>query len=237
MKQLILSCLAVLFVNGALAKSTTTLVDEKALTIQSLELKKVADRAPLLYPLEGLGSCDLKSPSYFEEPNPLTPISVVIDEIINIGKKIWTIVDAGKPVVNLKVNVGTALPKGVSCWLDLQNWSKPTTETYQATFTNGYGVEVVKLKYQLISVARGSYEGQGNYIAYATIVPTEVEVSWGFRLNAQVTVPTVYNMGSKENPMAGMNLQMTYTVDTVLKHGQYSHNFFLDGNGEIKRLN
>lgn len=230
--KLMVSLIAFLFSSSAVFAQ----LDEKQFTVSDVKLHKVSSKTSLLYPLDGLGSCDLQKPnqSIAEE---LSPIKIVVDEIINLGKKIWNIVEAGKPVVNVKTDVGTALPKGVSCWLDLQTWSQPAVETYEAVFTNAYGINVVKLQFQLVSVAGGSYNGQGSYIAYATMVPTVIEVSWGYKLDAKVMVPTVYNMGTKEQPVAGMNMQMSYTVDTVLKHGQYGHNFFLTGKGDVKQLN
>lgn len=223
-----------LFANASIAQSSDE-IDKQG--IVEVTLTKIPTTKPITFTMaQGLGVCD--DTRIQENPilDEVTGVGLVIDEIINIGKKVWNIIEMGRPVVNIKTDVGTALPKGAKCWLDLQNWSIPQTQTYQAVFKNGFGASVVNLQFQVVSIAGGSVEGHGKYIGYATIIPTQVDVSWGYKLNANVTVQSVYNMGTKADPIAGMQLQMSYMVDTVLKHSQTAHAFFISGNNEIKQL-
>lgn len=162
---------------------------------------------------------------------------LILDQIVNLGRKIWTLVEAGKPVVNLKTDVATALPYGAKCWLDLQTWSAPKATTYTVTYKNLYGMEVVKFSYRVIFVSGGSVNGKGAYIGYAAMEPAEVSVAWGFTFNASSAAPTIYNMGTKEAPVAGMNLQMKYSVDTLLKHMEASQSYFISGKGNLQSLN
>jgi hypothetical protein len=161
---------------------------------------------------------------------------LILDQIMNIGKKIWDVIQAGKPVVNLKTDVATALPYGARCWLDLQTWQAPQARTYSVTYKNLYGIEVVKFSYRVVYVAGGSVNGKGAYIGYAALEPSEVSVAWGFTFNASSTAPTVFNMGTKEEPLAGLNLQMNYSIDTVLKSVKASQSYFINGLGEFRAL-
>jgi len=168
--------------------------------------------------------------------NPLGPIEMIADSIINIGKKLWAIVDAGRPVVNLKMDVGTALPQGARCWMDLQTWNVPTSHRYQVSFVNGFNSEIVKFDYRVISLAGGSIDGKGKYIGYAAFQPVNVEVAWGFEFNAEAAVPAVFNMGSKAEPVAGLQIVMNYKVTSPLKFISQSQAYFMDGKGSFEQM-
>lgn len=168
--------------------------------------------------------------------NPMNPIEMIVDSIINIGKKIWAIVDAGRPVVNLKMDVGTALPQGARCWMDLQTWSAPTSHRYQVSFLNGFNSEVVKFDYRVISLSGGSVDGKGQYIGYAAFQPVDVQVAWGFEFNAEAAVPAVFNMGTKADPVAGMQIVMNYKVTSPLKFISQSQAYFIDGKGNFEKM-
>ena len=71
--------------------------------------------------------------------------------IIAIGEKIWQIVEANKPVVNVTTQVVHALPRGLVCWSDLEHWHAPVVKAYEVSYKNGFGYEVVKFRFgQLI---------------------------------------------------------------------------------------
>lgn len=165
----------------------------------------------------------------------LNGADVIIDKVINIGKKIWNIVQAGKPSVNIRTDVATALPQGARCWQDLETWQRPQSRVYEVAFRNGFGMEVVKFNYRILWLPGGSFDGAGAFIGYAAMIPTDVNVSWGFSLNAQASVPMVFNMGPKTDPMAGMSMSMIYRVETALQTTEQSQAFFVDGKGGFER--
>lgn len=184
---------------------------------------------------QGDGTGTLKSQTPGTE-NPMNPIEMIVDSIINVGKKLWAIVDSGRPVVNLKMDVGTALPKGARCWLDLQTWAVPTSHRYQVSFVNGFNSEIVKFDYRVISLSGGSVDGTGKYIGYAAFQPVDVEVAWGFEFNAEAAVPAVFNMGTKSEPVAGMQIVMNYKVTSPLKYISQSQAYFIDGKGNFEKM-
>jgi hypothetical protein len=168
--------------------------------------------------------------------NPLDVIDVIVDKIINIGKKIWAIVDAGRPVVNIKVDTANALPAGVTCWDQLEGWKAPTSKLYQVAYENGFGSTVVTYNFRVNFISGGTYKGQGQYITLASVQPALVDVAWGFRLDAVATVPMVFNQGSKADPLAGMQLAMNWKITTPIQETQQAENFFINGAGVLKKL-
>jgi hypothetical protein len=168
--------------------------------------------------------------------NPLDTIGVIVDQVINIGKKIWAILDAGRPVVNITTYTANALPQGLTCWADLTGWNIPQSKVYRVTYENGFGADVVDFAYRVTYTAGGSLNGKGKYLTNATIMPADVAVSWGFTLNAQAEVPSVFNTGSKEDPVAGMQMLMKWQVKTVIDDVQQAESFYVGGDNTLKHM-
>jgi hypothetical protein len=163
----------------------------------------------------------------------LTAAEVIVDKIINIGTKIWNVVEKGRPVANYNAQKATALPQNVRRWDQLQNWQRPTSRVQSVVYKNLYGIEVVRFTYRVISLYGGDVSGIGRYIGYATVEPIEMSVAFGFSFNAGAKVDAVYNMGSSANPVAGMLLNVSWTVNTILKTTTEGQSYTLDGRGNI----
>lgn len=181
--------------------------------------------APSLSDLTGIGA-------------EIDQADIVLDKIINLGKKVWNLIDQGKPVVNVKSDIATALPQGAKCWTDLQNWQAPKYKVYAVSYKNAYGVTVVDFTYRVLFLTGGTVNGKGQYVGYASVEPLNINVLWGFHFNVEASVPTVYNMGSKADPVAGLNLQIKWTLDPILglQHQEHTQTYFVSGRGEFKAL-
>ncbi|MBI2605062.1 MAG: hypothetical protein HYW49_03170 [Deltaproteobacteria bacterium] len=161
---------------------------------------------------------------------------VDIETIVNLGKELWQFIVDNKPVVNIRTDRATALPKGVTRASELEGWMGPTLKTYEMSFENGYGLEVIDFKFRVNYTYNGSYDGQGQYLANVTIIPALVDVAWGYTFNARVAIPSVLNVGTKAAPVAGVEIQLRYSVDTVVKHYEQTYDFFVRGDGHFKEL-
>jgi hypothetical protein len=168
--------------------------------------------------------------------NPLDVIEVTVDRIINIGKKLWAILEAGRPAVNVQSYTANALPQGLTCWSDLAGWNVPESKVYKVTYKNGFGVDVVTFSYRVTYTAGGNLNGVGKYLTNATIQPADLHVGWGFNLNAQAEVPSVFNTGTKEQPVAGMQMLMKWKVDSVVSNNQSTETFYVGGDNTMKHL-
>lgn len=223
--------------------------DSKYFQLGKVKVTEVTDQYPSVEPLTqpGLGEecnenqnpnatgLDKGVPS-LNPTDSLDEISIIIDKIINIGKKVWAVVETGRPVVNIKTYTANALPYGLKCWSDLSGWQVPQSKVYRVEYENLYGMGVVDFAYRVTFTAGGSLKGQGKYITNATIMPADLYVSWGYTFNANAEVPSVFNTGSAEQPVAGMQMLMKWSVDTVMTHAESAETYYVGGDNTMKEM-
>jgi hypothetical protein len=214
-------------------------LDQKHLEFGRPVIEEIQDTTlmPLTAGPVNMTNCD--STGHIDNAIPADPLDqadVWVDKIINIGKKVWAIIEMGRPVVNVKTDTANAMPSGVSCWSQLTNWSVPESKVYKITYKNLYDADVVSFAFRLIYTTGGSYKGVGKYITNATVVPASLNVAWGYTFNASGEVPTVLNMGSATAPVGGMQMNMKWSIDTVFRHSEQQEAFFIGGDGSFKKL-
>jgi len=168
--------------------------------------------------------------------DPLDQANVLLDKIVNLGKKVWALVETGRPVVNVTAYTANALPAGIQCWSDLTGWQVPQSKVYRVTYENAYGIDVVDFAYRVAFTAGGSFNGQGKYITNASISPADLKVAWGYNISANAEVPSVFNTGTKEQPVAGMQMLMKWNIKTVVSHLERADTFYVGGNNVMKHL-
>lgn len=155
---------------------------------------------------------------------------------VTLGEKAWAIIAANKPVANVVTQRVSVLPMAQTDWQAMENWQGPGHKTYVMEARNLFGMTVVSHVYTLAYNYGGQYQGKGQYLANATIIPSNIQVSWGYTLNSKVEVGDTVNTGVKESPVPGVNLQVGYSIDTALKHMEGRDNFFVRGDGQIVRI-
>jgi hypothetical protein len=159
-----------------------------------------------------------------------------IATIVNLGKEAWTFIEDRKPVVKYALTSANALPRGARCWLDLEAWSRPRARQFRVVYKNLYGFEIVEFAFRLVFTPGGSFRGKGRYLSHVTVLPAEIDVPWFFKLNAATTVKNVFNLGTADNPLAGIELLVEWQVETVLQHKQQSMSFGIYGDGTYEVL-
>jgi|688.fasta_scaffold318452_2 hypothetical protein len=142
---------------------------------------------------------------------------VIIDKVVNLGKKIWTVIENGKPAVNVKTTYANGLPLGVSRADQLEKFSPLQFRSIRRYGVNLYGVTVYDVTYTLVHRFGGQYEGRGAYLESVTVLPQHVEVMWGYKLDFFVEKVSAVNIGTRENPVASLALETTLNVSTVLQ--------------------
>ena len=165
--------------------------------------------------------------------NTLDQVDLIVDKVINIGQKIWNVVEKGRPVANYANSKATALPANATRWDQLESWQAPKSKVISVVYKNVYGFEVIRFTYRIVLLYGGSVNGVGKYIGYASVEPLEMITAYMYTFNAKATVDAVYNMGTRQNPLAGMILNINWTVETVLKKSMVTHTYNLDGLGNI----
>ena len=165
----------------------------------------------------------------------LSTLDEVLTAIEKIGTRIWKLVEANRPVVHVESKVANALPRNVSCWMDLENWKVPKVYKYNVTYKNLFGAEVVNFTFRVIYTYGASYEGRGKYLSNVSVHPAELDLLWGYTFNSKVEVQRIINLGTKEEPVAGMEMKLIWQVSTPLKDSQQSKIFFITGAGEVSQ--
>lgn len=161
----------------------------------------------------------------------------VVDGIINIGKKIWEIIVSGQPVMNLNLeNSANALPRGVSCWDELSNWKAPSVKSYSQSFKNYFGIEVIRFDFDVVYTHSGNLNGKGQYLTNVQVHPRNVYVGWGFGLDATVDIPSLVNLGSVDQPIAGMQVDVKWRASSPLAEFRQGISVFVQGDGQAKVL-
>jgi hypothetical protein len=170
--------------------------------------------------------------------NNVNAVLDTIDKIVNLGQKVWEIIEKNQPVVNINVNYANAVPYGIQHWTQLQGWSKPKTATYRFVVKNLYGIEVVKVTYQLQFRYNGNYQGKGKFLTGVTIEPISVETAWGYNVSLSAEIPdsTIANVGTHENPIASMQVQLKWKIHTKIKESQQKVIYYVQGDGKYGEI-
>lgn len=175
--------------------------------------------------------------------NPIDEVAMYVDGIIAIGKKIWTIVDAGRPVINttgfipsisvLPYIEGTD-PK--TSFYEMANWSDPKVASYHVSYKNGFGKEVIGFDYTVYFQYNGDLNGKGKYITNLKVQASQISAAWGFNFDASSELIGIANTGPKEQPVASATIQISYKVRGLVNEMRNWQTFYVKGNGEIKTL-
>jgi len=126
-----------------------------------------------------------------------------------------------------------AIPKGIQNWQEMASWREKHTGQYSIKYVNGFGITVVEIIVRAHFYYNGNYNGIGKYITCATSTIDTLNVLWGYTLNASANIPDsgIVNLGTTQNPIAGMKLFIHWVVDTILQHQEGRLTFSLDGEG------
>ncbi len=163
---------------------------------------------------------------------------VIIDQIINIGIKIWDIIVQNAPVVNIDTKYAAAVPQGISAWNQLAGWQKPKSYVYGFYAENMYGTTTIDVKYKVMFTAGGKYKGKGLYLTGVTVVPTVTNVAWGYRfsLAAQVPDSTIANVGTETDPVAALQLKSAWKISTAIKDSNGTSVYYIQGDGYFEEI-
>ena len=161
-----------------------------------------------------------------------------LDKIVNLMEKIFGIIEKNQPVVNITTNYANAVPFGTSHWTQLQGWSKPATKKYAFSMKNAYGSEVVKVTYQVHYTYDGNFQGKGKFLTGVTIEPLSVTTAWGYKVSLVSEVPdsTIANVGTHEDPIASMQVQLRWTVHTMVKDITQKGIYYVQGDGLLQTI-
>ncbi|HAM35639.1 MAG TPA: hypothetical protein DEB40_03650 [Elusimicrobia bacterium] len=200
-------------------------IDENSIRIERLDNAAGLPQKGATPPAAGAGSAGLD------------PI-VIIDRILNLAEKIWSVIENNKPAVDVQTQYASALPQGISHWSQLEGWKPPQGTIYAFSAKNSYGATAIKARYQVLRTCAGSYKGKGKYLTAVTIQPLEIDVAWGYKFSLAVEIPdsSVVNVGTSEDPVAGMTPIIKWTIATSIKESRGSALYYLQGDGLLQEV-
>jgi len=174
------------------------------------------------------------------QSTPLDPNLILgtLDRIVNLVDKVWTLIQKNQPVTSSKVNYANAVPAGITHWTQLQGWSKPSVKRYEFSAKGLTGIKTVKVVYQVHWTHGGNYQGKGKYLTGVSVEPIKVSVPWGYSVDLSAAVPdsTVANVGTSEDPVASMQVQLTWRIATAFKVVEEKAVYYLQGDGYIQEI-
>jgi hypothetical protein len=103
-------------------------------------------------------------------------------------------------------------------------------------FTNLFGKPAGSFDYRINFVYGGSYQGKGKYIGQISFVPAAVRLGTDRTLDVKAELLDPLNFGSEEDPVAGVELQITWSSPTTPRYQMNSVEFFMYGTGEIQDM-
>ncbi|MBN8541518.1 MAG: hypothetical protein J0L82_14085 [Deltaproteobacteria bacterium] len=156
---------------------------------------------------------------------------------VTLGRKIWEIIRNNQPVVNVKTQTVSVLPLSIPNWTEMETWKGPQAKSYTVAAKNLYGMTVISHTYTVAFHHGGSIGGRGKFLANATIIPTGVNVAWGFTLNSNVNVGQPLNTGTTQDPIPGLDLGLEWSMSSMLKKSQGTDQFYVRGDGTSTHVN
>jgi hypothetical protein len=170
----------------------------------------------------------------------LDSVIMVVDKLVAIGQKIIPMIKDGKSVItNSPMTAVSVLPRTDLKDFqvhDMGGWSIPVNRHYKITFNNGLGVEVVSFVYSITYQYNGSMDGKGKYLAGIRAAARNIDIMWGFDLDASSQLIQIANVGTQQNVVAGATIEMTYTVKNWTRNLTYSQYFHISGDGKLYKL-
>ena len=171
----------------------------------------------------------------------LNSIIMVIDKLIAIGQKITPTIEKGRAVINnnpmAAVSVLPRTDQKDFVVHEMGNWSIPKTAIFKVSYVNGFNSKVVEFNYAVTFQYNGTHKGKGKYLNGIRVSPKNINVSWGFDLDASSQLHAISNVGTEENVVAGATVEIVYTVKNWTKNITTADGFFVNGRGEIYRVN
>ncbi len=146
-----------------------------------------------------------------------------INEIVNLGEKIWKLIEKNKPVLNAKNAYANAVPRGVKGPEELENFSTMNYKSFRKHAKNMFGSTVFDVTYVLAHRYNGQLKGNGRYLDAVTVLPHKIDVLWGYTLNFGVTRVSTANIGSEKDAIGAVVMELDFNVSTIIKASAYKN--------------
>lgn len=172
----------------------------------------------------------------------LGEIVMIVDQLIALGRQIWPIIEAGRPVVNTNFAPAISVlprtdesPDNVAMYL-MDSWAAPRQQSYLVEYKNGFGSAVISFTYTVSYQYNGQYEGKGRYLTGLDVAASQIRVSWGFSFDANSSLVNISNRGTRDEPIASATVRISYKAQSFLSNIQSTESFHVTGDGQLQQV-
>ena len=160
-----------------------------------------------------------------------------VDTIITLGTKIWDFIVTNKPTADYQTLKTSVVPEGITNFTQL-TWKRTDiiTKVYHVEFTTITGKSAGGFDYRINFLHSGSLKGKGKYIGQLSVSPANVKLHTDRSLTFRAEVLDPLNFGTEEDPIAGIQLQVTWSSPTTVRYSMNSAEYMMFGDGEIQEL-
>ena len=159
------------------------------------------------------------------------------DKITLIGGRIWSFIKDNQPTDEEKATNADALPGNLKNPSYLTGWSMPQVKQFRVVYTNLAGFDVIDFTYQVAYTYGGRLQGKkGYYLTNVQVKPGNLKVLWGFHFDFAGGAEKAINIGTQQDPVAGIEVSARWRAHSVLVTLASSESFFIKGNGKFDRI-
>ncbi len=159
-----------------------------------------------------------------------------LQQLITLGKEIWQIVKDGAPVINFATQSASVIPQGAICPFYMSSWNIPQSKTFELNYKNNFGMEMIYFTYKVIYSYGGRFQGKGAYLANVSIHPKDIRLKWGQSFDANVKIAQGINLGTMEDPVAGLEISLDWEIKNPISELQSNRTYFVNGLGQLIAL-
>ena len=152
--------------------------------------------------------------------------------IANIASASWRLVESGKPSASLVSNACTALPAGDPYAVTAPQG--PNSVVWRLRKSNGFGLDVVDVLFDLRWEFGARYRGGGAYIPNCYLNVPRCNVLWGFTVDVHIAVHNPVDGGDGGAPLACLPLTVSGTVTSLVGAEPVQWDFVLYGDGSYR---
>ncbi len=157
-------------------------------------------------------------------------------DIVTLGTRIWDFIVNSKPSATVSTLKTSVVPVEATSWRQLTGWSKPVSKVYRIEFTNIFGRVSGSFDYRITFIYGGKYKKKGKFIGQISFVPANIRLSTDRSLNVKAEMLDPLNFGTETDPVAGVQVQISWFSSTTPRYTMGSADLFLYGTGEIQSL-
>lgn len=165
-------------------------------------------------------------------------IIATAEKIVALGESLYTLVQKGKPTSQTRYAPISVVPRDAVTKepihpLELEDGLDPVRKKYIISKKNGFGNEVGRIAFLVHFTPGKSYEGKGQYITNAVIIPLKANALYGWDISATMEVTSIDLKGKKDNPVATATLALNYKLSSVLTALNETIVIDIDGKGKL----